>query len=84
MKIKVSKLAKHVDTLCNNYNGELFDFEEQEDGTYCVGTEHYHHADLNPDDELEWSEYGTIVIDGVTFSTCSLVFVKPGDLDHVL
>ena len=77
MKIKVSKLAEHVDTLCNNYNGELFDFEEQEDGTYYIGTEYYHHADLNPDDEIEWSEFGTIVIEEVTFRTCLLVQVKP-------
>lgn len=83
MKIKVSKLAEHVDTLCNNYNGELFDFEEQEDGTYYICTEYYLHAILNPDDELEWLDNGTIVIEGVTFRTCLLNHIKPGDLDHV-
>ena len=77
MKIKVKDLAEKVDKLCNTFNGEVFDFEEQEDGTYCVGTEYYHHADLNPDDEIEWSEFGTIVIEGVTFRTCLLVHVKP-------
>lgn len=77
MKIKVKDLAAKVDTLCNNYNGELFDFEEQEDGTYHVETEYYLHAELNPDDELEWTEFGTVVIDDVIFRTCLLVQVKP-------
>lgn len=77
MKIKVSKLAEYVDTLCNNYNGELFDFEEQEDGTYHVETEHYLHAELNPDDEIDWLDNGVVVIDDVVFRTCLLTHVKP-------
>ena len=80
MKIKVSKLAEHISVLCNEFNGEFFDFEEQEDGKYCVGTEYYLHAELNPDDELEWLDRGAVVIEGVTFHTCSVNHVKPGDL----
>lgn len=77
MKIKVKDLAAKVDTLCHKRNGELFDFEEQEDGMYRVETEHYLHAELNPDDELEWSEFGTVEIQDATFRTCLLTYVKP-------
>ena len=77
MKIKVKDLAAEVDTLCHTRTGELFDFEEQEEGTYRVETEHYLHAELNPDDELEWSEFGTVEIQDATFNTYLLVQVKP-------
>lgn len=77
MKIKVKDLAAKIDTLCHKRSGELFDFEEQEDGTYRVETDHYLHAELNPDDELEWSEFGTVEIQDATFRTCLLVHVKP-------
>lgn len=77
MKIKVKDLAQKVDTLCNEFNGELFDFEEQEEGVYHVETEHYLHAVLNPDDEIEWLEHGVVVIEGTTFRTCFLQQIKP-------
>lgn len=78
MKIKAKDLAEKVNKLRDLFSGEVFDFEYDEaENNYRVETEHYLHACINPDYQLEWLENGTVRIEGNTFYTCCLQDIKP-------